>query len=92
MPNEEWPIIVKLATLAEAKVIKLLLETEGVETEIQSVDSINPQSGVNILVESDLLHRARWTLTNSGITDAELDFLATGELKKERQNEECGCE
>jgi hypothetical protein len=31
MPSEEWSIIAKLPTLAEAEVIKLLLESENVE-------------------------------------------------------------
>jgi|MudIll2142460700_1097286.scaffolds.fasta_scaffold00902_9 hypothetical protein len=88
MQNEEWTIIAKLPTLAEAEVIKLLLESEGRKTEIQSTDSINPHSGVYLLVESDLVHRAIWILKNNGITDVELGFLATGELCKENQNEE----
>ena len=88
MQNEEWSIIAKLPTLAEAEVIKLLLESEGMKTEIQSTDSINPHSGAYLLVESDFVHRAIWILKNNGITNAELDFLATGELRKENQNEE----
>jgi hypothetical protein len=46
------------------------------------VDSINPQAGVYLLVASNLVHRAIWILKNNGITDVELDFLATGELRK----------
>lgn len=89
MLSEEWSIIAKLPNLAEAEVIKLLLESENVQTEIQSVDSINPHSGVYLLVESNLDHRAKWVLKNKGITDAELNFLATGELTgKDIENEE----
>ena len=88
MTNKEWSIIAKLPTYAEAEVIKLLLESENVQADIQSVDSINPQRGVNLLVEANLIHRAVWILKNSCTTVAELDFLATGEFRKENQNEE----
>ncbi|MHB8882989.1 MAG: hypothetical protein ACYC69_15955 [Thermodesulfovibrionales bacterium] len=83
MLNEEWSIFAKVATLPEAEVIKLLLESENVETDIHPVDSINPHAGVYLLVESDLVHRAIWIIKNKGTTDDELDFLATGELHKE---------
>ncbi len=87
MLKEEWSIIAKVPTFAEAEVVKLLLETEDVETVIQKIDSINPKSGFNIVVESDLVHRAAWILKNKGITAAELNFLATGELREENWNE-----
>jgi hypothetical protein len=88
MPNQNWAIVARVPTFSEAEVIKLLLETENVETDIQAIDSINPTAGFNLLVEADLVHRAKWILKNQGITNGELSYLATGELQKENQNTE----
>ena len=79
MLEKEWSAIAKIPNYAEAEVIKVLLESEGVSTQIIG-DSVNPHSGVYLLVEPNLVHRAIWILKSEGITDAELDFLATGEL------------
>jgi hypothetical protein len=36
--------------------------------------------GVRVLVPEELLHRARWLWTGAGLTEAELQYPATGEL------------
>jgi hypothetical protein len=88
MLSEEWPVIAEMPNFAEAEVIKLLLESENVPTKIELSDSINPHSGVYIMVESHLVHRAIWVLKNKGISDAELNFLATGELTQDEKTED----
>ena len=62
MLSEEWPVIAEMPNYAEAEVIKLLLESEDVPTKIELSDSINPHSGVYVMVESHLVHRAIWIL------------------------------
>ncbi len=92
MDREEWSKVLKLTNFAEAEVIKLLLESDNVRAKIQPLDPVNPHSGVYILVESGLVHRAKWILKNKCVTDAELTYLATGELlredRKDKHNEE----
>lgn len=36
--------------------------------------------GVRVIVPGELLHRARWLWAQADLTDAELQYLATGEL------------
>lgn len=88
MLSEEWPIIAEMPNFAEAEVIKLLLEIENVPTKIELSESINPHSGVYVMVESHLVHRARWILKDKGISEAELNFLATGELTQDENDED----
>jgi hypothetical protein len=38
------------------------------------------ERGVKLLVDAALAHRARWLLKLNTVTDAELDYLATGKL------------
>jgi hypothetical protein len=40
-------------------------------------------SGYRVLVDARQLHRSRWILGQSDLTDAELAFLATGQLREE---------
>ena len=39
--------------------------------------------GFRVLVPAELMHRARWIISQSQVSDEELDFLATGKLKPE---------
>ena len=87
MLSKQWPVIGEMPNYAEAEVIKLLLESNNVPTKIELSDPINPQAGVYVMVESDLVHRARWILKDKGLSDSELNFLATGELTQEKKNE-----
>jgi hypothetical protein len=38
------------------------------------------EPGVRVLVPGELLHRARWLWASANLTEAELQYLATGEL------------
>lgn len=87
MLSEEWPVISEVPNYAEAEVIKLLLESNNVPTKIELSDPINPQAGVYVMVKSHLEHRARWILKDKGLSDPELNFLATGELSQEQKND-----
>ena len=85
MPSNEWCIITDIITLAEAEVIKSLLEDEGVETRIEPSDQVMAAiTGVRLMVESDLAHRAKWILKRNDFTDEELNYLATGELPQKK--------
>jgi hypothetical protein len=41
---------------------------------------LEPGPGVRVIVPGELLHRARWLWATADLTEAELQYLATGEL------------
>lgn len=81
MGNNEWYVIREFPNYAGAEIIKSLLEAAGVPTEIIPSDRITAlYTGVRVLVKGSLAHRARWVLSNADFSEAELVYLATGEL------------
>jgi len=44
---------------------------------------VTPAPAVHVLVPGELLHRARWLWAQAELTEAELNFLATGNLPGE---------
>jgi hypothetical protein len=85
MPSDEWCIITDFISLAEAEVINSLLEEDGVETRFEPSDQIMAAiTGVRLMVESYLEHRAKWILKRNDFTDEELHYLATGELPQKK--------
>ena len=84
MPNRlfaDWPVAALFSDLASAQVIVGLLEWEGVPTHLVVGNPLLGQlQGCEIYVPPELLHRARWILASAPFSDAELTFLATGEL------------
>ena len=76
--------LTQVATFDEevsAEVLAGMLRSEGVPAEVRS---ISPLPGivdeVRLYVPTSLAHRARWLMNSSTISDAELDFVATGQL------------
>ena len=81
MGNDEWCVIREFPNYAGAEIMKSLLETAGVPTEIIPSDRITAlYTGVRVLVKGSLVHRARWVLSNADFSEDELVYLATGEL------------
>ena len=86
LSDRGWAVIGRLPNHAEAEVVKLLLEAEGVPAKTEPADSIDPLSVIWLLVESDLVHRARWILKDDSVSVEELEFLATGQLPRDRES------
>jgi hypothetical protein len=67
-----------------AEVLGRLLEAEGVQF---TIDPVKPMLGFptkfRLLVPDSMAHRARWILSDSEFTDRELDFLATGNFRRD---------
>lgn len=77
--------LVQVATTDEqvsAEALAGMLKAEGVPAVVRI---ISPVPGiieeVQIHVPASLAHRARWLINSSKVTDAELNFVATGELE-----------
>jgi hypothetical protein len=60
----------------------VLFRAEGVPAEVISDTSLLGEARrCEIRVPPELAHRARWLMSQAKFTDAELTFLATGELE-----------
>jgi hypothetical protein len=81
---EGWREFAVYADAASAEVVAGLLRSEGVPA---SVASDEPMPGLTrgfaVTVPPHLLRRAQWILSQAELSDAELSFLATGELGNE---------
>lgn len=69
------------ADSASAQVAATLLTTEGVPTKIVSDEPVpGVINSVRVMVPLDMVHRARWIVSNASFTDEELAYFATGKL------------
>ena len=77
----EWRRFSRYPNYLAAHIVAGLLENEGVPTIVESFGVIPGVDSSAIWVPKELMHRARWILALSPPSDAELLFLATGELQ-----------
>ena len=88
MDKDEWCVISEFPNYAGAEIMKSVLEASGVPAKIIPSDSITSfYTGVHVLVYASLVHRAKWILKNADFSEAELNYLATGELPSSREKE-----
>jgi hypothetical protein len=80
--NMAWDVVATFSDVPSAHAIATLFRTEGVPAEVVSDTSLLGEARrCEIRVPSELAHRARWLMLQAQFTDAELTFLATGELE-----------
>ena len=76
-----WDVVATVPDVQSAHVLLVLLRTEGVPAEVLSdTPLLGEARRCEIRVPSEMAHRARWLISGAQFTDAELTFLATGEL------------
>jgi hypothetical protein len=77
---QQWVVVAQFINVASAQVTIGLLQTERVPVRLQR-NSLVPGLDVqcDVAVPSEYAHRARWILQHCNFSDAELNFLATGE-------------
>ena len=64
-----------------AEVLANLLRAESVPAVVRNLaDLPGLEQGAEVLVPAQLLHRAKWIIAQPNPSDAELTYLATGEL------------
>ena len=80
--NSEWQVAATLSDHASAQMIATQFRAEGVPAEVVSITPhfLGEAGLFEIRVPFELLHRARWLMSQAQVTDAELTFLATGAL------------
>ena len=84
--TDELTQVASLEDETSAEVLAGMLRSEGVPTEVRV---ISPLPGivdeVRVYVPASLAHRAQWLMNSSTVTDEELRFAATGELRQGEQ-------
>ena len=81
MNREEWQPFQTFSDRGSAEALVVVLDSEDVPARIESSELV---AGIEtrhcVMVPSSLVHRAKWVLADSDLTDSELDYLATGKL------------
>lgn len=82
--GEPWCMFGEFDCQATAEVIRSLLEAEWVDC---AIDSARLELGIptkfRLSVPRSKLHRARWIIEQSDLSERELEFLATGTWKSD---------
>jgi hypothetical protein len=74
-------LIGQFSDRGSADAIAGILQGEGVHSTVEPHGLLaGVSAGYRVLVDPRQLHRARWVLRESDLSDGELSFLATGEL------------
>ena len=82
----QWERFARYPNYVAAQIVAGLLENEGVPTLVESIGVFpDATSFSTIWVPKEFAHRARWVLAWPPPTDAELTFLATGELPADNE-------
>jgi hypothetical protein len=82
----EWERLERYAEYLAAEIVAGLLESEGVPAFVESMTPFPGMSSyASVWVPEALAHRARWILAWPPPSEAELTFLATGELPSGEQ-------
>ena len=86
MSDNEWELFRMFPDLGPAETLRMQLEAAGVPTRVESsaLES-GVESQFRVFVLKALAHRARWVAAQAPVTDAELDYLATGKLPGEEK-------
>ena len=82
MPTVEWEPFKVFPDRSEAERVVGLLESSGVPAYVDYGSlGVGLEMRFPVYVDASLAHRARWVMALApDVTDAELDFLATGKL------------
>jgi hypothetical protein len=76
-----WNVVATFSDVVSAHALVVLFRAEGVPAEVVSdTPLLGEARRCEVHVPSELEHRARWLMSQAQFTDAELTFLATGEL------------
>jgi hypothetical protein len=79
-PNE-WCVLETYADRIAAEADAGYLRSEMVAAKVEVVSDFPGQErGAQLWVDAALAHRARWLLKLSAVSEAELEYLATGKL------------
>jgi Putative prokaryotic signal transducing protein len=76
-----WQLLVTISDAPSAHALAAVLAAEGIEARIDSDAGVLGQAApCRIYVAATQMRQARWTLSQRSFSDAELTYLATGEV------------
>jgi hypothetical protein len=79
--SEWWQEFAAYSDAASAEVAAGLLRSEGVPVVVASDEPMpGLMQGFRLMVPAEMLHRARWVVSNASFSDEELAFFATERL------------
>jgi hypothetical protein len=79
--DDQWELFQVFAEPLSAALLVEQFRTEGVPARVESRSlECGMLTRHCVLVRHRFAHRARWVTAQSSVTDAELEFLATGQL------------
>ncbi len=85
MSESPWQLLVTVFDTICAQLLTDRLNAEGVPTHVRSDSPIfGAARSCQILVPTQLIHRARQVLSSEPLTENELSYLATGKLGTDR--------
>ena len=85
--HPHWEEFARFSNFWEGHVLAGLLRNEDVPAKVIFLWPVFDAGFSAVLVPRELLHRARWVLSWPVASDAELTFLATGELESSRESD-----
>ena len=78
---DEWCVLETYGNAISAEADAGFLRSEQVAAKVEAISDFPGQDrGARLWVDAALAHRARWLLKLAAVSDAELDYLATGKL------------
>jgi hypothetical protein len=80
VPESGWSTVVEHTDRLSAEASIALLQTGQVPSQVITNQPLPGSGTFAVQVPTELLHRARWLLDASGVSEAELVYLATHEL------------
>jgi hypothetical protein len=84
----DWSELGAYSSSSAAEIDAAFLRSEGIPATVTHHSNFSGQTGnVIIWVEHQNLERARWFLKLAPVSEAELEFLATGQYPKPNSNE-----
>ena len=88
MTEATWQLLTTAPNVPAAHAVASLLEGNGIACRLKADSSLLGEArSCAVLVEASLVHRANLVLSGANFSDAELDFLATGNIRGEAANE-----
>lgn len=77
MPPDDWQPLETFSNHLGAEIVAGVLRADSVPVRVESYGVIpGLEQGSRVLVPAALMHRARWLLAQSKVSDAELDHMA----------------
>src|SRR5262245_27510708 len=84
---DDWEILQTYGTVSAAEVDAGYLRAQGVAAMVRPVGDLpGTENGAQLMVDSELTHRAQWLLKLEPVSETELEYLATGSLSSGKES------